>query len=1002
MNTSSGSDSCDRLRGHEAHRRFARERGRASGRAGDGRTAEMSEKISTLCSTLQDTNRNLTKVDQMLGQYRENTDDQAEAMALLRDNLEESISQLQAQRLIRTNGVHSSVSASSLHSSDLDGCPRSDVKHIKSTSPRKDYAGTPGSRRRSHSACVRFKNSSLSGEDIHTLHQSLRDLRCDQQRLSVDLEREIVRRNRADVDTRIVIESLSDHVTPIQRHDSTLERHSFSEREDAVTSRLLNAEKEKSKMEYELERVQRQLTQSEDSRESLVQQVETMRGELQRTRMEKMELQKVWLQSSQPIPGNSAGREEGRLRGAQYDSDVEKELAELRAQLRKVSVNSEVEELKNALDRKERERIQLSIQLEGLSADLARREQQQVRMLEQLRDLQSRQQTERTETEELLQESTRSREELRAKAQKAVRQWRAKCNRLQKELEEARVHIQMHTDKAAQVAKEKEGSHTQLKALSQQVGAARRELAESLQRLALCEEELHRKDVELSESCQRQLALEQETREVKETSAGRQREVRRQSDNLARLEEENRRLVEQADTQICLSQRHQNKQAELQVTLSQMTSTHAQLAHRLTEAEASKKELQKVTAELQAKLAVVQEEPDTLRKQLRLEREVHQKELDNLKATIEEGKTKNKDVHDMLRLCRQQRDEIQSHLNDVQEGAVSEKKLCEVLRVKLDRMKDECDKLAAQLNAKEDAHALLDKKYQLLQLELEEVKSDMTVSELVRQEGKVAQMETEHEAILSSISDELDRALQGLPRNNFQQATKKAGPVKDSSLWLAETKSKIRWLREEVQEHDTRGERLRMQHKHTRDELKALTQTRATDRDALLRRLDEQEKLLLSISAEKKELLEGNRKKDEEMRSLQDRVLDLEMNSRAATDYLKFIPEKQYLTDNFKDLEESQRQKEVVEQCYTKHKEIVWDLQHQLDESKRKIHECREEKLDATTRSMKLAVLASSMKSPSAFFNSSVRSDTLSPHKRLTTSDLDDSAVNMAKFLTDL
>lgn len=35
-------------------------------------------------SLWQDTNRNLTKVDQMLGQYREHTNDQAEAMALVK------------------------------------------------------------------------------------------------------------------------------------------------------------------------------------------------------------------------------------------------------------------------------------------------------------------------------------------------------------------------------------------------------------------------------------------------------------------------------------------------------------------------------------------------------------------------------------------------------------------------------------------------------------------------------------------------------------------------------------------------------------------------------------------------------------------------------------------------------------------------------------------------------------------------------------------------------
>ncbi|XP_051908249.1 centrosomal protein of 128 kDa-like isoform X2 [Hippocampus zosterae] len=1006
MDTSSGSDSSDRWRGHrpqgrEAHSKPVRERGRASGRAGDGHAADISEKISTLCSTLQDTNRNLTKVDHMLGQYREHTNDQAEAMALLRDNLEESISQLQAQRLSRANGAHSSASACSLHSSDLDGCPGSDGKP---TSPLKDYAGTPGMRRRrrSHSASVRFKNSSLSGEDIHTLHQSMRDLRCDQQRLSVDLEQEIIRRNRADVDTRLAIESLSDHMAPIQRQDSTFERHKIdvSEREDTMTSRLL--EKKSFKMEQELERVKRLLDQSEDSRESLVQQVENMRGELQRSRKEKTELQRVWLQSSQPIPGNHTSREEGRLQ------DMEKELAELRAQLRRASASSEVNELKNAVDRKESECIQLRIQLEGLSAELARREQQQVRMLEQLKDMQSKGQTERTETEALLQESTRSREELRAKAQKAVRQWRAKCNRLQKELEEARAHIQMHTDKAAKVANETERSHTQLKALSQQAQAARRELAESLQRLAQRDEELHRKDVALSESRQCQLAREQEIREAKESSDALQMELRRQSENLARLREENQRLVEQADTQTGLSQRHLNKQAELQVALSQMTSAHAQLAHRLSEAEASKKELLKVTAELRAKLAALEDEPDALRKQLQLEREVHRKELDNLKVALEGGRTKREEMQDMLRLCRQQRDEIQSHLNDVKAAAVSETNLCEVLRVKLDRMKEECDKLAAQLKSKEDAHALLCKKYQRLKLELDEVRLDeeggrATVSELAKLEEKVAQMEAERVALLSSISDELDEAVQGLLRNgedNFQ-ATRKAGSVNDSSLWLAETKSKIRLLREEVREHNAREQRLRMQHKHTRAELKALRQTMGTERNAFLQRLDEQEKLLLCISTEKQELLEGNRKKVEEMRSLQDRVLDLEMNSLAAMDYVKLIPERRYMTDNFKDLEESQRQKEAAEQCYTKHKEIVWDLQHQLDESRRKIHECREEKLDATSRRMKLAVLASSMKSPDVFFGSPLRSDTLYPQQCLTTSDLDAPAVNMAKFLTD-
>ncbi|KAJ4928926.1 hypothetical protein JOQ06_004548 [Pogonophryne albipinna] len=217
MDTSSETESYDRTRvhrrrGREAHHRPGRDRGRAGG--SEPRPADISEKISTLASTLQDTSRNLTKVDRMLGHYREHTDDQAEAMTLLRDNLEESISQLQTQRVSRTNGAPSaSASASTLHTSDLEAGSESDDQRFFPTSPLKDYTSTPDRTRRSQSAGVRFKDASLPGEDIHVLHQSLRDLHCGQLRLSDDLDREILRRNRADIDTRRAMESLTE-LTP--------------------------------------------------------------------------------------------------------------------------------------------------------------------------------------------------------------------------------------------------------------------------------------------------------------------------------------------------------------------------------------------------------------------------------------------------------------------------------------------------------------------------------------------------------------------------------------------------------------------------------------------------------------------------------------------------------------------------------------------------------------------------------------------------------------------
>ncbi|XP_069559232.1 centrosomal protein of 128 kDa [Brachyistius frenatus] len=1062
MDTSSESESYTlryRQRGREAHRRPGRDSGGAGGTGGAGRPADISEKISTLANTLQDTSRNLTKVDRMLGQYREHTDDQAEAMALLKENLEVSISQLQTQRLSRADGTRS-ASASTMHTSDLEALSESEGQRVYPTSPLRDYTGTPGRRRRSQSASVRFKDTSLAGDDTHTLHQSLRDLHCDQQRMSHDLDREILRRNRylmagakSDIDTRRAMESLTEHMTASQRQDSVssrverrlqeLEREMHAEQRGAgregrpeprvavseelqetlgrrqvqaqeATARLLKAEREKSKMEQELERARRLLEQSEDSRESLVQQVEDMRGELTRTRTEKTGLHRVLLEASQPtaLPhGNHTDREGGRggLQGTDR-SDLEKEVAELRAELRKASVLGEVEELKRALDRKEKETLQLSLQVKELSSDLAGREQQQLRMLEQLRDIQSRGQAERRETEAILQESVRSREDLKTRAQEAVRQWRAKCRRLTKELEEARAQVQFHTDKASQAAREKESSQAQLKALSQQTEAAHRELAEILGRLAQREEELHRKDMELSEAHQRQLSLQQEIQEMREASAALEEETLHQAAIQAKLREENQRLEERAETQTRRCQRDQDTLAELQAALKHTTAAHAQLAQRSAEEESSRKGLQKATKELQAKLTALQEERAAVSSQLQLEREVHQKELDNMKTTMEDGRfKKDREAQEMIKRCRQERDEMQAHLREVEADAASNKELCGALHIKLDKMRDECDKLAAQLSTENEAHALLHRKYQQLKQELEDKvgsseRRRASESELVKLEQKMLQMEAEQESVLTSMGEELDAACCSLARNGeekLQAISQRPGLVKDPHRWLAETKTKLRWLCEEVRDRDTREQRLRRQHQQTRDQLKSLRRSWDSEQATLLQRLEQQEKLQDSLSSEKKELQERSCRKEEEMRSLQDRVLDLEMNTRVALNHLESIPEKQCLMENFKDLEESQQQRDVVEQRYTKYKEIVWNLQHQLDESKCRIQEYRDEKLDATSRSLRLAALSSSIKSTDTFLSSSPRSDTLSPHKRLTSSDLGDCRGNGFKPLTD-
>lgn len=71
-------------------------------------------------------------------------------------------------------------------------------------------------------------------------------------------------------------------------------------------------------------------------------------------------------------------------------------------------------------------------------------------MLAQLKELQSRSEDNRSECARLeaqLMESERRREELRSKAQVAVRQWKTKCKRLERELQELKEECRNNTDK---------------------------------------------------------------------------------------------------------------------------------------------------------------------------------------------------------------------------------------------------------------------------------------------------------------------------------------------------------------------------------------------------------------------------------------------------------------------------------------------------------------------------------------------------------------------------
>ncbi|XP_048342480.1 centrosomal protein of 128 kDa isoform X1 [Sphaerodactylus townsendi] len=287
-------------------------------------------------------------------------------------------------------------------------------------------------RQRSRSA-VRFVDQAAHVDQLHSLHQSLRDLSSGQIRLEEDLSRELSRRNRTETETKRVLEELTGRLGDPQRQESVsdrverrlqaMEREIHAERQmverrqdqlghmsvhlqealkqqDAkaneveiiLKNKLLRTEDEKSKLEQELEHSRRKLDQSEYSREALLHQIEDLRSQLLRAEEERQSLQHQISQVAFHHQRRSDEQEDGRRKhrvADQNKEDLEKQIWELRAKLSHSAVMSEIEELKRCIERKDKEKAQLGLKIEVLTSDLEKRENQQQQMLSQLKEIQS-------------------------------------------------------------------------------------------------------------------------------------------------------------------------------------------------------------------------------------------------------------------------------------------------------------------------------------------------------------------------------------------------------------------------------------------------------------------------------------------------------------------------------------------------------------------------------------------------------------------------------------
>ncbi|KAJ7409150.1 centrosomal protein of 128 kDa isoform X1 [Willisornis vidua] len=702
--------------------------------------------------------------------------------------------------------------------------------------------------------------------------------------------------------------------------------------------------------------------------ESEKNQIEDLRSQLLRAEEDRVELQHqlsqaaMHRQSYQDVQDNDRRVRAVVERYEREKQDLEKHILELKAKLSHNAVMSEVEELKRCIERKDKEKAQLVMHVQVLTSDLENREKQQEKMLDQLKEIQNcykacenrcrqtelqsselaqqveestkeaeRYLTEFKHSEALRLEMEKKREDLKVRAQEAIRQWKLKCKKLNREMEKQNATIKELMEKNSQALKEKDDLRSQLLSAVDQIENLRKELNDVLTKRAQQDELLHCKEVKLNEMKSHEASLEEEIREVQDTVKKLENELKKQVFLQNQMQAEKERLKTELATINLIHNKDQERLLEMQADIKNLSSIRVELTNKIAEEEKVKKGLLKSLSDLQKQQESKHEEMTSANRQLKMEREVHQQELADLRSELKNVKFKHEqNVQELMKLLKQEKDDAESQIRMLKSPAVSldmhagegtkctfnkfanvtklsggvatpegwdaiqrdldklkirahgslmrfnkikfkmelseERNIVKTQCRQLEKIKVECDKLTEELTQNEEENIKLKRKCEFVKQELEKKEKQISneddhlrkMSEVRLQfKDQLRHLEMEQQSILSIIGREIDSACKIFSRDSMEQfkAISLTPTVpNDPHRWLAETKTKLQWLCEEVKERESKEKKLRCCLVQSREQLKHFTQMKETEHQSLFKQIKTQEKILEEVHREKRGL----------------------------------------------------------------------------------------------------------------------------------------------------
>uniref|UniRef100_H0XYC5 Centrosomal protein 128 n=1 Tax=Otolemur garnettii TaxID=30611 RepID=H0XYC5_OTOGA len=831
-----------------------------------------------------------------------------------KESLEQSIDQLQSQRL-RRNTSGRSLSITSLSASDLDGGPVAESDCFPPTSPLKDY-GHPQCIKRDRRSGVRFFRETDVVVQLHAFHQSLRDLSSEQVHFGDDLNRELSRRSWSD-ETKKALEELTEKLNKetetrsdfrlgravasgdremhtkrelverrwdqlglmsLQLQEALKKQEAKADENEGAIEKIRQTETEKNQLEQELELCRRLLSESEANRETLLQQREELPARLCKAEGEKG-LQQVFLISKQ----QSNHQDEQRRRAIQREKqDLEKKMSSLRAHLDFNALASELEEVKQGMERKDKEKAKLAAQVDNLTKELENKEKQQLQMLNQFKEIQNHFDTWEGECQEDLQISELTHrtedspsspsstsvstsaavrgpaggagevgEDLKVKAQGSIRQWELEY-KLERALEKQSETLHQLTDKNNK--KKKRKVNCQLFATLQQMESSK-VLNDVLTKRALQERELQVKEEILGNSKSQHVDLELEVKNSLETIQRLENELK-QSTIQSQMKTEKVHLEEEVAELKKSQALDKAKLLEMQESIKDR-AIRADLANKLAEEKAKKAVLKELSA-LKAQVKSRDEETATVITQL-LEQDVHQRELKDLTASLQSVKGKHvQNIQELMKHFKKEKSEAENHIRTLKAESLKIR-LAKVHHCQLEKLKSQCDGLTEELTQNENENKKLKEKYQCLKNQLEEKEKYRSKEEDHLRRTEEARLplkdqlllETERESILSVLGKEIDAACKIFSRDLTEKLkgfSSGSDIHYDSHRWLGENKTELQWHCEELKE---RKQRKIHQLSLCRQQLRDLSKNKETEL-TLFEQIERQEQLLEEIHWEKR------------------------------------------------------------------------------------------------------------------------------------------------------